>query len=182
MKVASEQIISMDKNKAELNEILTHLFSEGKINLKIDIDEIINYILQDASNDIGRKDKRLVRHLGEKNDLYLYFIAQFLYSALLDADKTDAGLDGLGLDRLDIPGDLVDQYKDRKGFNSDKKNINSLRNQIYEDAMAGVRDWDLDNRILSLNVPTGTGKTLTSLSFALKLRHRLKNERNFTPG
>ena len=181
LKVAKEQITSMDKNKVELNEILTQLLSERKINLKIDIDNIISYILQDASHDIGRKEKRLVRHLKEKSDLYPYFIAQFLYSALLDADKTDAGLDGMDLDRLDIPGDLVDRYRDRKGFTSDKNNINSLRNQIYEDAMAGIRDWNLDDRILSLNVPTGTGKTLTSLSFALKLRDRLKKEKNFTP-
>ncbi len=129
------------------------------------------------------KKERLIRHLDEKTDLYPYFITQFLYSALLDADKTDAGLGDKDLDpdRLDLPADLVDQYRDRKGFTSDRNNINSLRNQIYEDAMVGIRDWNLDNRILSLNVPTGTGKTLTSLSFALKLRHRLKNEKNFTP-
>jgi len=157
------------------------LLSEEKINLKIDIDKILDYILQDAPREIGRKEKRLVRHLNEKSDLYLYFITQFLYSALLDADKTDAGLNGKDLDRLDLPADLVDQYRDRKGFTSDRNNINSLRNQIYEDAMVGISDWNLDNRILSLNVPTGTGKTLTSLSFALKLRDRLKKEKNFTP-
>ena len=183
LKVAKEQIVSMDKDKTELNEILALLLSGEKINLKIDIDKIIDYILQDASREIGRKEKRLVRHLNEKIDLYPYFITQFLYSALLDADKTDAGLGGKDLDsdRLDLPADLVDQYRDRKGFTSDRNNINSLRNQIYEDAMAGIRDWNLDNRILSLNVPTGTGKTLTSLSFDLKLRDRLKNEKNFTP-
>lgn len=183
LKVAKEQIESMDKDKTELNEILALLLSEEKINLKIDIDKIIDYILQYASHDIGRKEKRLVRHLNEKIDLYPYFITQFLYSALLDADKTDAGLGGKDLDsdRLDLSADLVDQYRDRKGFTSDRNNINSLRNQIYEDAMVGIRDWNLDNRIISLNVPTGTGKTLTSLSFALKLRDRLKNERNFTP-
>ena len=183
LKVAKEQIESMDKGKTELNEILALLLSEEKINLKIDIDKIIGYILQDASHDIGRKEKRLVRHLNEKIDLFPYFITQFLYSALLDADKTDAGLGGKDLDseRLDLSADLVDRYRDRKGFTSDRNNINSLRNQIYEDAMAGIRDWNLDNRIISLNVPTGTGKTLTSLSFALKLRDRLKNERNFTP-
>ncbi|WP_422572292.1 CRISPR-associated helicase Cas3' [Methanothrix sp.] len=181
LKVAREQIESMDKDKTELNEILELLLSEEKINLKIDIDKILDYILQDASREIGRKEKRLVRHLNEKSDLYPYFITQFLYSALLDADKTDAGLNGKDLDRLDLPADLVDQYRDRKGFTSDRNNINSLRNQIYEDAMVGISDWNLDNRILSLNVPTGTGKTLTSLSFALKLRDRLKKEKNFTP-
>ena len=181
LKIAKEQIESMGKVKNELNEILALLLSEEKIDFKIDIDKIIDYILQDASHEIGRKEKRLVRHLNEKTDLYPYFITQFLYSALLDADKTDAGLNGKDQDRLNLPADLVDQYRDRKGFTSDRNNINSLRNQIYEDAMAGIRDWNLDNRILSLNVPTGTGKTLTSLSFALKLRDRLKNEKNFMP-
>ncbi|MCX6677884.1 MAG: CRISPR-associated helicase Cas3' [Methanothrix sp.] len=182
LEVAKEQIESMDKaDKAEINEILALLFPEGRINLKIDINNIISYILQDACNEIGRKEKRLIRHLNRKIDLYPYFITQFLYSALLDADKTDAGLGGKDLDRLDLPADLVDQYKEKKGFTFDRNNINSLRNQIYEDAMVGIRDWNLDNKILSLNVPTGTGKTLTSLSFALKLRHRLKNEKNFTP-
>jgi CRISPR-associated endonuclease/helicase Cas3 len=181
LNVAEEQIASIDRT--EINEILALLLHEEKINLKIDINNIINYILKDACNEIGGKERRLIRHLNRKIDLYPYFITQFLYSALLDADKTDAGLGDKDLDpdRLDLPADLVDQYRERKGFASDRNNINSLRNQIYEDAMVGIRDWNLDNRILSLNVPTGTGKTLTSLSFALKLRHRLKNEKNFAP-
>jgi CRISPR-associated endonuclease/helicase Cas3 len=181
LKVANEQIASMEKDKAEINEILSTLILEGRISLKVDIDNIISFVLQNVSEEIGWKEKRLVRQLNKKTDLYPYFITQFLYSALLDADKTDAGLGGKDLDRLDLPADLVDQYRDRKGFTSDRNNINSLRNQIYEDAMVGIRNWNLDNKILSLNVPTGTGKTLTSLSFALKLRDRLKNEKNFTP-
>jgi CRISPR-associated endonuclease/helicase Cas3 len=180
-KVAKEQIASMEKDNAEINEILSTLFLEGMINLKIDIDNINSFVLQEASEEIGWKEKRQVRQLNKKSDLYPYFITQFLYSALLDADKTDAGLDGNDLDRLDLPADLVDQYRDRNGFTSDRNNINSLRNQIYEDAMVGIKEWNLDNKILSLNVPTGTGKTLTSLSFALRLRHRLKNEKKFTP-
>jgi len=179
LKVAEEQIASMDK--IEVSEILALLFPEGMINLKVNINNIISFILEHSFEEIGRKEKRLIRHLNRKIDLYPYFITQFLYSALLDADKTDAGLGGKDLDRLDLPADLVDQYRDRKGFTSDRNNINSLRNKIYEDAMVGIRDWNLENRILSLNVPTGTGKTLTSLSFALRLRDRLKNERNFTP-
>jgi len=179
LKVAEEQIASMDK--IEVSEILALLFPEGMINLKVNINNLISFILEHSFEEIGRKEKRLIRHLNRKIDLYPYFITQFLYSALLDADKTDAGLGGKDLDRLDLPADLVDQYRDRKGFTSDRNNINNLRNEIYEDAMVGIRDWILENRILSLNVPTGTGKTLTSLSFALRLRDRLKNERNFTP-
>jgi CRISPR-associated endonuclease/helicase Cas3 len=181
LKVAEEQIASIDRT--EINEILALLLPDEKIKLKIDVNDIINYILKDACNEIGGKERRLIRHLNRKTDLNPYFITQFLYSALLDADKTDAGLGDKDLDpdRLDLPADLVDLYRERKRFNSDRNNINNLRNQIYEDAMIGVRDWNLDNRILSLNVPTGTGKTLTSLSFALKLRDRLKKEKKFTP-
>jgi len=175
--VAKEQIAAMDRS--EVNEILTKLLKE-KVK-RINIDNIINYILKEAPRDIGRKEKGLVRDLGEKVDLYPYFLSQFLYSTLLNADKTDAGLDGIDLKRLDLAANLVDKYRDKHNFSTNQKNINSLRNQIYEEAVERITKWNLEEKILSLNVPTGTGKTLASLSLALKLRDRLKNDRNFTP-
>lgn len=57
------------------------------------------------------------------------------------------------------------------------ENINSLRNQIYEEAMDRIKSWNLNQKIISLNVPTGTGKTLTALSMSLKLRERLEKEK-----
>ncbi len=177
LKVAQEQIAAMDR--AEVGEILAKLLQE-KVQ-RINIDNIINYVLQEAPKDIGRKEKRLVRNLGDRVDLYPYFLSQFLYSTLLDADKTDAGLDGIDLQRLDLAANLVERYREARNFSTNQENINSLRNQIYEEAMERIMSWNLDEKVLSLNVPTGTGKTLAALSISLKLIERLKNERNFKP-
>ncbi len=182
LEVAEEQINSIDSiGRAEISEILALLLFRGNINLKFDLSNIINYILKDSAKEIGRKEKRFVRRLGEENNIYPYFVSQFLYSTLLDADKTDAGLDGAHLGRLDLSSKLVDEYRDAKGFSSNKNNINDLRNQIYEDAIESITAWNLEDRILSLNVPTGTGKTLAALSLSLKLRERLENERKIKP-
>lgn len=179
LKTADEQIKSIDR--AEIGEILSHLLSQENINIKIDVDNIINYIQTDSIKDIRRKEKSFVRSLSDKGDLYPYFISQFIYSALLDADKTDAGLGGINLDRLDLSPKLVDDFRESKGFSSNKDNINSLRNQIYEEAVERINDWNLDDKIISLNVPTGTGKTLTALSLSLKLRARLENNKKIKP-
>lgn len=181
LKLAEEQIRSMDKNKEEIKELLLRLLAIESIDLKIDMDNIINYILKDAIKEIRRKEKSFVRGLSETGDLYPYFISQFIYSTLLDADKTDAGLDGINLDRLDLSSKLVDDYRDAKGFTSNKDNINDMRNQIYEEAVESIKTWNLGDRILSLNVPTGTGKTLAALSLSLKLRARLENELKIKP-
>lgn len=182
LKVAEEQINSIDSiGRAEISEILASLLQKGNINIKVDLNKIINYFLKESPKEIGRKEKRFVGRLSEGDDIYPYFISQFLYSTLLDADKTDAGLDGAHLDRLDLSSKLVDEYRDLKGFSSNKNNINDLRNQIYEDAIESITTWNLDDRILSLNVPTGTGKTLAALSLSLKLRVRLENERRIKP-
>lgn len=179
LKIANEQIGSIDK--VEINEILSCLLAEKNITINIDVDNITNYILSDAIKDLRRKEKSFVRSLSDKGDLYPYFISQFLYSALLDADKTDAGLGGINLDRLDLSPNLVDDFRELKGFSSNKDNINSLRNQIYEEAVERIQGWNLDDKIISLNVPTGTGKTLAALSLSLKLRARLENEKKIKP-
>jgi len=137
LKTAEEQINSMDL--VEIKEILSLLLTGEMSDLKIDVDTINHYILNGVSNDIGRRDKRFIRSLGSKGDLYPYFVTQFLYSALLDADKTDAGLDGVNLKRLDLAEDLVDRYRDAHHFSTNLENINSLRNQIYEEAMESVK-------------------------------------------
>ena len=182
LKVAQEQIDSIDlTGRAEISEILASLLNEEKINLDFNFNNITNYILIGAAREIGRKEKRFIRRLSEGSNLYPYFISQFLYSALLDADKTDAGLDGVNLGRQNLSSKLVDDYRDAKGFTSNKDNINDLRNQIYEEAVESIKDWNFDDRIISLNVPTGTGKTLTALSISLKLRERLEVERKVKP-
>jgi CRISPR-associated endonuclease/helicase Cas3 len=181
LKLAEEQIGSMAERKEEIQLLLPTLLARRNINIKIDINNIINYILNNAIKDIRRRDKSLVRGLSESGNLYPYFISQFIYSALLDADKTDAGLGGVNLDRIDLSSVLVDDFRAAKGFSTSKNNINKLRNQIYEEAMERIKAWDLNEKIISLNVPTGTGKTLAALSLSLKLKERLKNDRNIKP-
>jgi CRISPR-associated endonuclease/helicase Cas3 len=178
-RTVEEQIGTLDRT--ELEKILSTLLSEGNIKLAIDIDNTINYILHDIMRDIGRKERLMLLQLSDKVDIYPYFINQFLYSILIDADKTDAGLDGIRLERLELAGDLVDNYRDANHFTGNKENINNLRNQIYKEAVSRIESWNLDQKIISLNVPTGTGKTLTALSISLKLRERLKEKRNFSP-
>ncbi len=179
LKTVEEQIDTIDRT--ELGKILSTLLSEGNIKLKIDIDNTINYILHDIARDIGRNERLMLLQLSDKDDIYPYFINQFLYSILIDADKTDAGLDGIRLERLGLPDNLVDIYREAKHFTGNIENINSLRNQIYEEAMDRIKNWNLDQKIISLNVPTGTGKTLTALSMALKLRERLEKKKNIKP-
>jgi CRISPR-associated endonuclease/helicase Cas3 len=177
LRTAEKQIETMDI--AELGDMLSALVLEGNINLNINIKDVKNYILKGIMTDIFN-EKRQVRNLGDKDDIFPYFLNQFLYSVLIDADKTDAGLDGISLDRLDIAGDLVDIYR-ANHFMGNSENINSLRNQIYEEAMDRIKSWNLNQKIISLNVPTGTGKTLTALSMSLKLRERLEKEKNIKP-
>jgi len=129
------------------------------------------------------RDKKLIENISKEQTLFYYFTTLVLYSILLDADKTDAA-NLEKIKRIDINENIVDGYKELKfGDKEDKnKKINDMRNEIYEEVLSNVERIDLDkDKILSLNVPTGTGKTLTALSFALKLRKRIESEREYTP-
>lgn len=135
---------------------------------------------QETVQEIKKSRFGPLRDLKKEDSSFIYLLTQFLYSLLLNSDKQDAS--GLAdRERGDIDPGLIDNYRKSMGFDKPKSEMNKIRNQIYNDVMSKVNSINLDEKIYSLNVPTGTGKTLTSFSFALRLRDRLKREKGFTP-
>ncbi|PKP54646.1 MAG: CRISPR-associated helicase/endonuclease Cas3 [Candidatus Altiarchaeales archaeon HGW-Altiarchaeales-3] len=190
--IFSKQINSINFN--EINFIYQNLFS--KINFKYDCNLFKKNILESSAvyiynkldryekkyvRDLSHQEKKLIRNLDEEDTLFYYFITLLLYSLLLDADKIDAA-DLKEVERINTNENVVDKYLEQK-FKRTKKEehkINTIRNAIYHEVTANLDDLNLDkDRLLSLNVPTGTGKTLTSLSFALKLREKIEREKGY---
>jgi len=107
-----------------------------------------------------------------------YFSVLLFYSVLLDADKMDAS-ESETINRSVIPSGIVDDYKIKHSFNKD--GINKIREEAYAEVNKKINDLDLNNKIYSINLPTGIGKTLTGLSAVLKLKNRIINEYNINP-
>ena len=108
----------------------------------------------------------------------LQFFIRFLYSCLVDADflDTEAAIDPQrarargahpGLQEL-LPH--LDRYLESKRTSSPKTPINRWRREILESCQEKA---NLSPGLFTLTVPTGGGKTLSSLAFAL--RHAIKH-------
>ncbi|MCM8807910.1 MAG: CRISPR-associated helicase Cas3' [candidate division WOR-3 bacterium] len=120
-----------------------------------------------------------IKKIGD--NLLLYLIHHFLYSVLLEADKHDTVI-GRIPKRKNIPEEIIEKYYNYKGFNNPNNPINKFRNEIYNEVIKQIDNLNLDDeRILSLSAPTGSGKTLTSLAAALKLRNRIRKEKKYIP-
>jgi len=109
-----------------------------------------------------------------KDSIYFYLglLVKLIYSRLVDADRTDAACFET---RKQYRPNAVDWQnlisrldKNMRSFDSSSE-INRIRHQINEQCcLAGARETG----IYRLSIPTGGGKTLASLNFAL--HHALK--------
>jgi len=177
----SKQLEDIWENKNQINEEYHSLFQgypictekifnnleKYKKNVKFSSD--INLIIKDLD-----KSFYFFRKANDKTLIY-YFLILLLYSVLIDSDKKYAG--GVReIERKRLPKDLVETYLNKEKFQEENKtNINSVRDEIRKSVLKNIKDPQNKNqKIFTLTAPTGTGKTLTSLSAALILRGNLR--------
>lgn len=146
---------------------IQNVFSKlEKYRKKITYDEDIKAIIK-------RPLKVPISHLIRKDSIIFYMITQLLFSTLIDSDKKSAGR-VKEIPRKELSADLVEKYISQKEFGmKNDSNLNHIRNQIRESVLTNI---NTKNKIFTITAPTGTGKTLSSLSGALKLRKMLKQE------
>ncbi|NPV83198.1 MAG: CRISPR-associated helicase Cas3' [Candidatus Aminicenantes bacterium] len=155
---------NIDQNKFS---ILADKLYDAGLPFLITLENIENWICE-FNNEI-KNIKKLIRQ--SNNNINNYLNLNLLYSILLDADKSDAVLGDINYinQRCTLSSNLVDVFKSKTSFR--ESSINHLRERAYKEIFH--KTVKLDQKIYSINLPTGLGKTLIAFSFALKLRDSL---------
>lgn len=174
----AEKLLDLDVVKKQLKDIEHNNVPELMLFYnKWDIDVVdffteFKFIVKDIKKDL--------RKLTRNKSLDYYFLTLFLYSVLLDADKIDASETNIP-SRVEISADIVDGYK-KNVFGNPVTEMDRIREESYNDVISSLKHLDIKkDRILSINLPTGCGKTLLALSFSLKLRKNVETNLGFLP-
>ncbi|WP_269850711.1 CRISPR-associated helicase Cas3' [Methanosarcina horonobensis] len=170
------EIIDLQIKSLDISELKTvyEKLLDG-YDISSDIDTFCNEY-RSIAGEILKNRRKLVKLLKGEQFTGYYLITLTLYSILINSDKIDASSIDVSSE-IEISSELVDMYMVEKGFHNNESTINKIRNGIYKEVTENIEKLDLDNKIYSISVPTGSGKTLTSLSFALKLKARLREEK-----
>lgn len=170
LKLGKEQIDDIAKLIEKENLTLKSFYLDHDIKITDFIDNYFKIVeeIEDELDDM----------CFEKNlNNYLYLL--LLYSILLDSDKIDASETKI-FKRINIPQNIVDNFKNQN-FISESSEINKIRDDSYNEVKKNMLSTNLNKRIFSIELPTGTGKTFNALSAALTLKNRINNEYYFNP-
>jgi len=117
-------------------------------------------------------------HSAERGNFQLAFLVRMLFSCLVDADYLDTEAFYDRIERRDsqrrAPTPLLHALRDQLDQHLSRFRADTPVNTLRADILAHVRKQsDLAPGLFSLTVPTGGGKTLASLAFALD--HAIKH-------
>lgn len=149
-------------DNTEYNATIKNFEKENKIN----IDALFKSGLEEFKNFL----KKYVKIEDKKE--YIYFLILFLYSCLVDADRIDTQcfIDDIEYKTITKEIDIenfklkLTKYHSDMLLHSKKTQINELRTNIYDQCeKKGLNK----NGIFTLTVPTGGGKTISSLAYAI---------------
>jgi len=166
-------------------EIFKYKFDNIDISLCSDFDidkiNIISSKLRKFSREYKRAPKGIDKNKWLDIQIEHRILALLIYSILLEADKAYLASDNpsqYSRDSIPIADNLVDNYITKI---SDNKVINESRNRAYKETIKKIVAIPEGERIHSITLPTGLGKTLLSASWALKLRDKIKKDNGFIP-
>lgn len=136
---------------------------------------------EEKTNRFLLKSRKYIKR--QKSD-HWFFALQFFFSQLISADKLDsAGLIDAGQKQNFHLSNVSDYLIKKSGGRAEK--IDEKRTAICQTVLGKIRslsDEDIHRkRIFTLTAPTGTGKTLTSISAAILLSERIEKIEGYKP-
>lgn len=136
--------------------------------------EIVGSWIDELPNKFRKQRRRLLTGQLLPVNFESFLKTQMIFSLLIDADKSQVGVknDAFFVQRNHLPADAVAKYA--ATLDRPASPLNDLRNRAFQEVLQ--HNADLQHRIYMLTLPTGIGKTLNSLAFALKLRDKVYNE------
>ncbi len=137
--------------------------------LNFDISEFLDLDFSDKENFVLKQLRKLNYEYQNNQNIENYFKLIYTFSLLLDCDKKSA-INLVFKGRRDINSNIVDEYR-KKHFKE-----NDIRSKLYEEIFENFENLKNIPKIISVNAPTGLGKTLINLSLALKIREKLNRK------
>ncbi len=164
-----------------INEERTNIFISN-LNIPKELKEAIYFnktsflsSLSDILKEIKKFRRNIRKCVTEVKDFITF---QYLFSLILDSDKTEAGAKPFKPERIkEIPSKVVISFKDKNL--KEESPISKLRDEALNEVI--THEIDLSQKLYSITLPTGMGKTLTGFAFALKLREAIIKEKGIVP-
>ncbi|MBE3557400.1 MAG: CRISPR-associated helicase Cas3', partial [Firmicutes bacterium] len=177
LQIAKRQVEDLREREAVLGEELDAVFVVGRP-FGITIDGGVQAFLAGEWFEVFKRlaslkrwfvKQRIVGNLDEGAVSFSRLLS--LFSALIDCDKRNAARLS-ELERPFLPVDMVDRYEEERGFTASEKEIDQLRNELYQKICKRADLAPDDQGLFTLTAPTGSGKTLAAFSAALRLREK----------